>query len=128
MGPIKEKFKKRGKYLSLEREVIFIGEIPYADVAMEISNSDAMIHFTRYETFGCVIAESLCCGVPVITTHLDVTNGLLVKESDVKDLSDKILYFMNEGFKINSTQVAEENRQKFNYQRIGKMFDEMYNA
>ena len=136
IGPAKEKFRKMVKDLSLEAQVIFMGEIPYADVAKEMSNSDAMIHFTRYETFGCVIAESLCCGVPVITTNLDVTkelvqdgvNGLLVNESDVKDLTDKILYFMNDGFKINSKQVAEENQQKFNYQRIGKMFDELYNS
>ncbi len=136
IGPAKEKFKKIVKDLSLEEQVIFMGEIPYADVAKEISNSDAMIHFTRYETFGCVIAESLCCGVPVITTNLDVTkelvkdgvNGLLVNESDVKDLADKMLFFMNEGFKIDAKKVAEENQQKFNYQRVGKMFDEMYNS
>lgn len=136
IGPAKEQFKKMIKDLSLDEQVKFIGELPYTDVAKEISNSDAMIHFTRYETFGCVIAESLCCGVPVITSNLDVTKelvtdgvtGLLVNESDVKDLADKILYFMNEGFKIDSKQVADENQQKFNYPRIGKMFDDMYNS
>ena len=136
IGPTKEKFRKLVNNLSIEEQVIFMGEIPYAGVAKELSNSDAMIHFTRYETFGCVIAESLCCGIPVITTNLDVmkelvtdgVNGLLVTESDVKDLAEKILYFMNEGFKIDAKQVAEENQQKFNYQRIGKMFDEMYNS
>jgi glycosyltransferase involved in cell wall biosynthesis len=95
-----------------------------------------MIHFTRYETFGCVIAESLCCGVPVIVSDLDVTrelvtdrvNGLLVTESNVQDLADKILYFMEIGFKINAKTVAEENQEKFNYQRIGKTFDDMYNS
>lgn len=136
IGPAKRKFKKKVDDLSLENEVIFMGEIPYADVAKQINNSDAMVHFTRYETFGCVIAESLCCGVPVIVSDLDVTrelvtngvNGLLVEESEVKDLADKILYFMKIGFKINSKQVAEESQQKFNYQTIGKMFDDMYNS
>jgi len=136
IGPAKEKFKKMASDLSLEKEVIFMGEIPYANVAREISNSDAMVHFTRYETFGCVIAESLCCGVPVIVSDLDVTrelvtngvNGLLVTESEVKDLADKILYFMGTGFQINSKQVAEENQQKFNYNRVGKMLDDLYNS
>jgi hypothetical protein len=32
----------------------------------------------------------------------------LVKESDVKDLAAKILYFMNDNFKIDSKRVAEE--------------------
>jgi len=136
IGPAKDKFKNLTKDLFIENEVIFMGEIPYTDVAKEISNSDAMIHFTRYETFGCVIAESLCCGVPVIVSDLDVTrelvtdkiSGLLVSESDVKDLADKILYFMDSGFKIDSNKVAEDNQEKFNYQRVGKMFDEMYKA
>ena len=136
IGPAKEKFKDMIRDLSLEKEVIFIGEIPYADVAKEIGNSDAMIHFTRYETFGCVIAESLCCGVPVIVSDLDVTrelitngvNGLLVTESEVNDLANKILYFMETRFQTNSKQVAEESQQKFNYDRVGKMFDNMYNS
>jgi glycosyltransferase involved in cell wall biosynthesis len=136
IGPAKEKFKKMIKDLSLDEQVIFTGEISYTDVAKEINNADAMIHFSRYETFGCVIAESLCSGVPVITSDLDVTkelitdgiNGLLVKESAVKDLADRILYFMNDNFQIDSKKVAEESKQKFNYQRIGKMFDDLYNS
>ena len=136
IGPAKEKFKKMVSDLSLEKEVIFMGEIPYTDVAKEINNSDAMVHFTRYETFGCVIAESLCCGIPVIVSDLDVTrelitngvNGLLVTESEVHDLADKILYFMETGVQINSNQVAEESQQKFNYNRVGKMFDDLYNS
>lgn len=136
IGPVKEKFKKMVKDLSLERHVIFIGEIPYANVAKEISNSDAMVHFTRYETFGCVVAESLCCGVPVIVSDLDVTkelitdgvNGLLVAESKVNDLVDKILYFIESGFQIDSSDVAAENQEKFGYDRVGKRFDDLYSS
>jgi glycosyltransferase involved in cell wall biosynthesis len=136
IGPAKDKFKKIVKELSLEKEVVFMDEIPYTDVAKEINNSDAMIHFTRYETFGCVLAESLCCGVPVIVSDLDVTrelvtdkvDGLLVEESSVQDLADKIFFFMETGFRINSKEVAEKNQQKFNYERVGRMFNEMYNS
>jgi glycosyltransferase involved in cell wall biosynthesis len=136
IGPAKDKFKKLIHEFSLDDQVRFIGEISYDDVADEIKNSDAMIHFTRYETFGCVIAESLCCGVPVIVSDLDVTrelvtdgkSGLFVTEGDVKDLADKILYFMETGFRINAKEVAEENKQKFNYERVGKMFDDLYKS
>ena len=136
IGPAKEKFKKMVKDLSLEKEVVFMGEIPYADVAKEIGNSDAMIHFTRYETFGCVIAESLCCGVPVIVSDLDVArelvtdgvSGLLVEENKVNDLAEKILFFMKTEFKINSQKIATENQEKFKYDRVGKMFDDLYRS
>lgn len=136
IGPENKRFRKLAKELSVEKEVVFMGEIPYSEVADQVSKSDAMIHFTRYESFGCVIAESLCCGVPVIVSDLGVTrelitdrvNGLLVKENDVNDLADKILYFMTNNFHIREQQVAEENQQKFNYQRVGKLFDEMYRS
>jgi glycosyltransferase involved in cell wall biosynthesis len=136
IGPAKEKIARLARQLSLDIEIEFTGELPYSDVAKEISNADAMIHFTRYETFGCVIAESLSCGVPVIVSDLDVTrelvtdhvDGILVKEADIQDLADKILYFMESNFAINAEEIAEKNQQKFNYDRVGKMFDDMYNA
>ena len=136
VGPANEKFKRLAEELSLGKEVIFIGETSYAHVAKEIASSDAMVHFTRYETFGCVIAEALCCGVPVIVSDLDVTkelvtdgvHGLLVRESDVKDLADKILYFMGTGLQVNSKQIAEQYQQRYNYDRVGRMFDDLYKS
>ena len=136
IGPVKDRFIKLSKQLSIENEIDFLGEISYNDVAKEISNSDAMIHFTRYETFGCVIAESLCAGIPVIVSDLDTTrelvtdhkNGIMVEEANVQDLADKILYFMESGFTIEAQQIAEENQRKFNYQRVGRMFDELYRS
>jgi glycosyltransferase involved in cell wall biosynthesis len=134
IGPANEKIKGLAKKLSLDDNIIFTGELPYEEVAKRVSQSDAMIHFTRYETFGCVVAESLCCGVPVIISNLPVTrelvsdgvNGLLVEESNVNELAEKILYFMNGKLKINSRQVAEDSRERFNYERVGKLFDDFY--
>lgn len=135
IGPSNEKINGLAKKLSLHDNIIFTGELPYEEVAKGVRQSDAMIHFTRYETFGCVVAESLCCGVPVIISDLSVTrellsdgvNGLLVEEGNVNQLAEKILYFMNGKLNINMRQVAEESRSKFNYDRVGKMFDEFYN-
>jgi hypothetical protein len=35
---------------------------------------------------------------------------------------------MESGFQINSKQVAQENQQKFNFERVGKMFDDLYKS
>lgn len=136
IGPPVEKVKRLVYDLSLSDNVILLNEIPYSEVAKEISKSHAMVHFTRYETFGCVIAESLCCGVPVIVSDLGVTrelitdkeNGLFVTESDVNDLAEKILLFMESGFIIDSKQIAENSKKKFNYNRVGKMFHDLYTS
>lgn len=135
-GPVKEEIKKSASELSLGEQVVFLGEMLYADIASHISQSDAMIHFTRYETFGCVVAESLCCGVPVIVSDLEVTrelvtdgvNGLLVRENDVHDLAQKIIQFMKSGFDFKAYQTAHDAGEKFNYRQVGRMFDELYNS
>ena len=134
IGPVSEELKALSKKLQLEDHVYFLNELAYSHVATEINQSDAMVHFTRYETFGCVIAESLCCGVPVIVSDLEVTreliknqvNGLLVSDANVQDLADKIIYFMENGLVTDPGKIAEEALQRFNYQRIGKLFDELY--
>ena len=56
-GPVKEKFKKLVRTFSLEKEIIFTGEIPYAEVGEIVRSVTQMhlFHFSRYETFGCVI-------------------------------------------------------------------------
>ncbi len=35
---------------------------------------------------------------------------------------------MESGFQIDSKQVAAENQQKFSYDRVGKMFDDLYRS
>jgi len=136
VGPASKEFINMAKKLSLNDNVDFLGEISYEDVAKEVNKSNAMIHFTRFETFGCVIAESLCCGVPVIVTDLDVTrelitdnvNGLFVTKENIEDLADKILFFMNKGIEVEPEKIAKESQEKFNYKRIGKKFDELYRS
>lgn len=136
IGPHVKSLEILSKKLAIEDQIVFLGEVAYNEVAKEISQSDAMIHFTRYETFGCVIAEALCSGIPVITTALDVTrelindgeNGLLVEERNIQDLADKIIFFMNSGFKINGEKVAQENKAKFNFKKVGQLFDELYTS
>jgi len=136
IGPAKKELINMAKNLSLNDNVDFLGEISYEDVAKEINESDAMIHFTRFETFGCVIAESLCCGVPVIVSDLDVTrelitdhiNGLFVTKDNIQDLADKILLFMSKGIELAPKSIAKENQEKLNYNRVGKKFDELYRS
>ena len=136
VGPGNEKIKQLVKELKLEEHIIFTGEIPYGKVAEEISKADAMIHFARYETFGCVVAESLCSGVPVIGSDFEImkelvadkVNGLLAKEGDINDLAQKILSFMRKETVFDFKKIAEESRAKFNYHRVGKMLDEFYQS
>jgi glycosyltransferase involved in cell wall biosynthesis len=72
-----------------DTSVSFHGVIPHEKVVTHIQNSDLMVQFSNYETFGITVAESLACGTPVIASDagalpevLPLNYGVLVKAGD----------------------------------------------
>ncbi|MEO7923182.1 MAG: glycosyltransferase [Chitinophagaceae bacterium] len=115
--------------------LIFRGEIPYAEVAKEMQGSDCLILFSNIENSPCVIGEALCCGLPVIATNvggipelLDSYNSLLVEARDENGLATAMKKMMEDHQEYNRKQIAENATRKFSYQVIGKKLDEVYNA
>lgn len=76
------------------------------EVAEKMSNSDCFVLFSDYESFGCVLLESISTGTPVISTKvggvseiINDRNGLLISNSEdelyeamVKVLESKIAF------------------------------------
>ena len=49
--------------------VAFLGKLPHAAVAAEMTRATALVSFSRAETFGCVLLEARACGCPVVATR-----------------------------------------------------------
>jgi glycosyltransferase involved in cell wall biosynthesis len=136
IGPNDGELKKMINELSLNNNVKFYGAISNNAVAKLMQDVDAFIFFTRYETFGCVMAEALCCGKPVIASRLDVLqenlqeniNALLVESENESDLTKKLIYFANNKDKFDNTKIAEDATAKYNFNKVGKDFLAFYNA
>jgi glycosyltransferase involved in cell wall biosynthesis len=134
VGPNNSTLIQLAKELGIENNIIFHGAVPNKMVADLTCASDAMIFFTRYETFGCVMAESLCCGIPVIASKIPVLeenliqniNALFVEPDNEDDLLQKLILFINQKDRFDNTVIAADAFTKYNYHTVGQQFLDFY--
>ena len=78
--------------LSLKSNVIVTGFIEDEEIVQLLNKARVFISLSTYEGFGLTILEALACGLPVITTNLDVFRELhrnmlfYVSRENLKDL------------------------------------------
>jgi L-malate glycosyltransferase len=76
---------------------VFLGSVPYNEIAPLISSSEMVILASHHEASPTIIKESLCCGIPVVTSNVgDVTdfvvnskNGFIV-DRNIKSYYDAV--------------------------------------
>jgi glycosyltransferase involved in cell wall biosynthesis len=134
VGPNIEDLKQLVQINGVEDNVVFYGAVSNEKVASITQLSDAMIFFTRYETFGCVMAEAMCCGLPVIASRLPVleenlkegVDALFVESEDEKGLTEKLIEFAQNRQQFNNDLIAANAKDKYNYHRAALQFMELY--
>lgn len=122
----KKPYINQAKKLNVEKQVIFTGFS--SDVKKLYSASDIFVFPTLYEPFGMVITEAMASGLPVITSKIagagelikDNINGFLIENSDdVDELSNKILYLLNNKEKWDDVGVfARESVMQYNWEYV----------
>jgi len=132
-GPVNDHIKTLIKKEMIEEEVFLHGEVPQNELANYMRNSDALILYSRYETFGCVIIEANASGIPVIASDMPVMhelisedNGVLIKPNDVKALSHGLEDFISSKNKFDSERIAMQTKDKFSYPVVGKKLNDLY--
>ena len=104
-GPLKEKVRRRAKYLGIEQYVEFSGFMEPADIAHAMRSARAFLqHSLRAQDGdeeGCPVSimEAQLSGLPVVATFhagipdvvVDGKTGFLVAEGDVKGMSEAIV-------------------------------------
>jgi glycosyltransferase involved in cell wall biosynthesis len=126
-GPHSDEFKH-------EYHIHFYGIVSNQRIAELTKQADAMIFFTRSETFGCVMAESLCCGVPVIASRIPALeenltenkNALFVDPDNEDDLLQKLILFIDQKDKFDNNAIAADAFKKYNYPTVGQQFLHFY--
>ncbi|HTN06232.1 glycosyltransferase [Agriterribacter sp.] len=119
--------------LGLDKMIKWTGVLTHEQVAMEMQYAHALVMFSRYENFPCVIIEALCCGLPVIATNvggipeaISDSNGWLVPSENEGDLLKAMIRMIDNYDAFNRYEIAKDAENKYNYGVIGKQFYSLY--
>ncbi len=133
VGPASPALKENVTQSGLAPFVIFTGEISYPEVARQMQQASALVLFSRYENFPCVVIEALCCGLPVIAADtggikeaVNEANGFLIQSENEDQLTNAMSRMMNEYHRFDRYKIANEASGRFSYHTIGKQFYDLY--
>lgn len=118
----------------LQNEVVFNGEVLQPVLSAAVREADALILYSRYETFGCVIIEANASGTPVILSNLpvfhelvkDKENGLFVKPDDPAALAEKLVQFAKEKNNFDNKKIAAKAKERYSYDVVGRQLKQVY--
>lgn len=133
-GLVKPEYKELVEMLGISNEVIFHNEKSQQELASFFSRADALIIYSRFETFGCVIIEALACGTPVIASDIPVLHeniesgrdGLFARSEDAPAVAERLEWLAKNREAFKRDEIAEACASKYNYQTVGKMFADWY--
>jgi glycosyltransferase involved in cell wall biosynthesis len=133
-GSAKKEIVQLAKELQLENHVSFHEEVPQSRLAEEIKKSNALILYSNYETFGCVVIEANACGIPVIVSDIPVfhetveegLNGSVVTPNDPAALAEKIMAIIKGNSNFDSSLIARKTARTYSYEAVGKQFSDWY--
>lgn len=103
------------------------------EVADKMSSCNCFVLFSDYESFGCVVLESLSCGVPVISTKVGAvteiinnTNGLLISNSE-EELYEAMKKVLENKVKFASPKKLHDDVEMlYSINIIAKKFNDIY--
>jgi len=120
--------------LGLQSFVVLKLPAQQPELAGAMQASDALILFSRYESFGIVVIEANACGIPVITSNHPAfsetvennSNGTIAKGMDAASLKNALIEFAASKQQFNHESIAANTKDKYSYQAIGKRFNDVY--
>ena len=115
----------------------FILKDPVKDIRKEYLSSSFLVSSSRFEGFGMALIEAMSCGLPCISFDCpsgpseiisDNVDGLLVKNGDIKELSEKIAYMIEHSDERKMMgQRAKKNVIRYSEDVIMERWRELFN-
>jgi len=117
----------------MDKYIFFHGKVSDETLLSIYQNADLFILNSKFETFGCVLIESISCGVPVISTRcggpeeiVSRETGILIDIGDMKQLIEAINNILDNKDKYNSNVMHTYAVDNYGYVNIGKTFMNIY--
>jgi glycosyltransferase involved in cell wall biosynthesis len=106
-GPVNSEQESRlisiARSCGVEDRIVFLGYVPYEDLAALYSGAGVFVYISLYEGFGLPIIEAMACGTPVIasasTSIPEVAGnaGILVDPKDKAVVAQALLHVLKDG-------------------------------
>jgi len=110
-----------------------LGAQTQKQLAQILQQSDVYVSFSNYETFGIVMAESIACGCPVISTNTGVLLELGVSDfydiipiNDQDQLLKQLLLHLNNPKKLDVNKMHQYIDSLYSIEKISSQFSELY--
>lgn len=116
-----------------DQRILFLGEISLADVKKEIDKADALVSFSKYETFAVPVTEAWACGKPVIVSDksgvasfVNNERGIVVSSDSHDNLGKalKKIYMKHDDY--SSDKISDFAKKNFSDEAIMSKLDQMY--
>ncbi len=128
-----DKILNKIQVLDLAHCIIYHGKLLNKELANIYHNADALILFSNKENMPCVIAEALCCGLPVISTRvggihevINETNGILIQKGNKLELLNALILVASRNRTFNPETISKEAIAKFSLHSIGGELKKIY--
>lgn len=112
----------------------WLGEQRPDQVSEWMHHTDALILFSRYETFGVVAAESLAAGVPVVSSKagaipeiVDDACGILTPVEDEKAFASALNQMLDSSESYDKEYIRQKGQQ-YSYSHVGQQLKRAYEA
>lgn len=134
-GPKRPELITMIEKLNMTNTIVFKGELSHSALAADLKQYDALILYSLYETFGCVIIEANACGLPVIVSDIPVFHenvvenmtGIFVPLHQPSLLAAKMLWMMNNIALFNAKKIVELTKRNYQFEIVAQQFDAFYN-
>jgi glycosyltransferase involved in cell wall biosynthesis len=131
-GDLKTLIKKSEVLNISHSKLEFYSTTTGRDLASFYQEADSFVLFSRYETQGLVLLESLCCGTPIIATRVGGIaeiidkNGFLIESEDEIALFEAMRSFIDNKQTFSKQEIASNAQKLYNIQAIGSKLMAIY--
>jgi glycosyltransferase involved in cell wall biosynthesis len=132
-GPKRVEYERRTKSAGLPAPVAFHGAKPKREIAEMMRDSDLFVLPSKSETFGCVLAEALVSGLPIVSTSVgNVPNlvpssaGILVAPDDPPALADALDTMLSDLDSYDRDAIAADACSQYSYEAVGRKLQAVY--
>lgn len=116
-----------------DKRISFLGEARLQKVADEMASSNALISYSKYETFAVPVAEAWASGNPTIVSdrsgiapYVTSENGIVVKADSPFELGNAMRHVYDAYADYNPEQISSYARDRFCDQPIIKILESIY--